>query len=159
MTAADAVHEQPATVHAEDPLDESLEALGESGRRWLPVLEDGRFLGVLTTQATVQTYKRFLRRGVRRTAGLDPSTQLFEATVLPSSPLDGRTLADVKLPAESLVVSIRREGEVIFPRAETRLAAGDVLLVATSQAGSLRLSAFLARHASTASTETSSVVA
>jgi Trk K+ transport system NAD-binding subunit len=43
-------------------------------------------------------------------------------------------LREVILPKDSLVVAISREGEAVFPRADTRLAAGDLITVLTSAA-------------------------
>jgi trk system potassium uptake protein TrkA len=57
---------------------------------------------------------------------------LFEVTVAASSPLVGRRLAESRLPASTLVVSILREGEVIFPKGATEIAGGDQLTMLAS---------------------------
>jgi trk system potassium uptake protein TrkA len=49
-----------------------------------------------------------------------------------SSPLVGRPLAESRLPASTLVVSVLRDGEVLFPRASTEITSGDRLTVLAS---------------------------
>jgi trk system potassium uptake protein TrkA len=77
----------------------------------------------------MRTYKSTLRRSVRRATALPPETALFEVAVAASSPLVGRELADSRLPPATLIVSILRDGEVLFPRAATAVLAGDRLTV------------------------------
>jgi trk system potassium uptake protein TrkA len=57
---------------------------------------------------------------------------LFEVAVAPVSPLVGRPLAELGLPPSTLVVSLLRDGEVIFPRAATEILGGDRLTVLAS---------------------------
>jgi trk system potassium uptake protein TrkA len=80
----------------------------------------------------VRTYKSTLRQSVRRATALPPETVLFEVVAAASSPLVGRPLAESRLPASTLVVSILRDGEVIFPKAATEIAGGDRLTVLAS---------------------------
>ena len=42
---------------------------------------------------------------------------------------DGSKLTDIRLPDQSVIVSIERRGEVIIPRGNTVLYAGDKLLI------------------------------
>jgi hypothetical protein len=121
--------EERITVPADAPLDEALEALADANVRWAPVLDEGRLVGRLGTREVVRTYKSTLRQSVRRATSLPPETALFEVTVGGESPLVGRPLAEAGLPPSTLVVTVLREGEVIFPRATTTMAAGDRLTV------------------------------
>jgi Trk K+ transport system NAD-binding subunit len=68
---------------------------------------------------------------------------LFEAQLAVSCPLVGRTLAEASLPRDTLVVSVTRDGQTLFPRASTRIEAGDVLLVTTHRSNETRIRAFL----------------
>ncbi|MFN3286293.1 MAG: TrkA C-terminal domain-containing protein, partial [bacterium] len=113
----------------DDPLDHALEYLTERGMNWAPVVERGRVLGQLTVRDIVRAYKSMLRRGIRRISSLAPHTSLFEVRVAPGSPLAGRTLREANLPRDTLVISISRNGEMIFPRADTRIEAGDVVAI------------------------------
>ncbi len=122
------VHEKVALA-PDEPLDHALERLTERGMSWAPVVERGRVLGQLTVRDIVRAYKSMLRRGIRRTSSLPPHTSLFEVLVGPGSPLAGRTLREANLPRDTLVISITRNGETIFPRASTQIKAGDVVMI------------------------------
>ncbi len=99
---------------------------------WLPVVEEGRVVGRVGMRGIVRTYKATLGRGVRRVTDLPPETGLLEATVRPSSPLAGRSLAEARLPPSTLVVSLVRDGAVTYPRGDTVIQPGDRLTVLTA---------------------------
>ena len=67
----------------------------------------------------------------------------FEVRVKESSPLAGKTLADARFPAGSLVVAIARDGETLFPMASTRVMLGDIVTVMSDASGEDDLRAFL----------------
>src|SRR5690606_35125808 len=117
---------------ADLPLDEALQALDDAGLGWLPVVDDGRLVGRVGTRGIIRTYKETLGRGVRRVSALPPETALLEATVSAASPVAGRSLAEARLPAATLVVSLVRDGAVTYPRGDTVVAAGDRLTVLTA---------------------------
>ena len=50
---------------------------------------------------------------------------LVEMTLPPDSPSAGRPLYELRLPADSAIVAILREGHVVIPQPETVLASGD----------------------------------
>src|SRR5690606_10394570 len=114
------------------PLDEALQALDEAGLGWLPVVEDGRTAGRVGMRGIVRTYKETLSRGVRRVTQLPPETVLLEAAVSETSPLARTALAQARMPPATLVVSLVREGAVIYPRGDTTIAPGDRLTVLTA---------------------------
>jgi CIC family chloride channel protein len=111
----------------EQPLDDALQHLADHSLPWLPVVVAGRVVGGLGVRDAVGTYKNTLPRSARRTRTLPENTSLFDVQLRGDSPIIGRTLRDAKLPGSVLVVAIRREGETIFPTANTCLNAGDVL--------------------------------
>ena len=90
----------------------------------------------------------------RRLTGAAPvgqiDTVLFEVRLGPASPLAGRTLREAGLPPNTLVVSVVHEGEILFPRATTRLAVGDVVQIMDEPAGEAALRRFLAGDAAPA---------
>jgi CPA1 family monovalent cation:H+ antiporter len=51
------------------------------------------------------------------------------------APIDGRRVSEIKWPQNSLIASIRRNYQVIVPRGNTVLRAGDVLMVVSDQGG------------------------
>lgn len=59
---------------------------------------------------------------------------LVEMTIDDSAPIVGHPLYDLRLPPDSAVVAILREGHVVIPQPETRLVAGDeILAIATPE--------------------------
>jgi CIC family chloride channel protein len=131
------------TVRPDQPLDATLELLTEHGASEAAVVEQGQPIGRVTVRDIVTSYKAALARGVRRAQALRPNTVMLEVTVDPASPLVGHELRSVRFPGETLVVAILRSGETVFPRAATRLEAGDVVSVMTSPGNEARLRTFL----------------
>ncbi len=132
-----------AAVRPDQTLDVALEKMSELGVGWLPVVRDGQLLGRVLARNIMRAYKGTLQRSVRRATALTSDSRLFEARLGPTSPLAGQQLQDAGLPPNTLVVSITRAGETIFPRANTRLAAGDVVLIMSTPAGEQALRTFL----------------
>jgi CBS domain-containing protein len=143
VAAKSAMAEMPGTLAPDDTLDAALGQLVESGMTWLPVVAGGSLVGRVTVRDILQTYKGTLRRSVRRAATLPRDTSLFEARLVASSSLVGRTLSEAGLPRDALVVSITRDGETLFPRASTRIEAGDVLMITTHRTKEAGVRAFL----------------
>ncbi|HEY2594203.1 MAG TPA: TrkA C-terminal domain-containing protein, partial [Chloroflexota bacterium] len=110
-------------------LDDALEQLSEYGVSWLPVVEDGRLLGGLGVRDAVRAYKATLQHRTRRGRSLPEDTSVFEVKLARDSPVVGSSLREANLPPSVLVVAIHRAGATIFPRADSRLEAGDVLTV------------------------------
>lgn len=126
------VAEPVSTLRAEEPLDVALEQLTEGGMGWAPVIDRDRLVGRLTTRDVITTYRSMLTRGIRRANSLAAGTTLFEINIDRTSPLAGRELRDAGLPTGTLVISITRDGETLFPRADSRLVSGDTVMVMTS---------------------------
>ncbi len=133
----------PVVVKPDDRMDVALEQLTARGLSWAPVLDGNTVVGKLTVKNAIATYRDTLERSVRRTNSLPGSTVLFEAHLQPSSPLVGRTLGNAGFPANTLVVSIMRESGAVFPRGDTRLEPGDVVVVMADPAGEGALREFL----------------
>ena len=151
VKAATAMSPLPDKLGPDDTLDAALGRLVDAGMSWLPVLEGDRVVGRVTVRDILQTYKATLRRSVRRAATLPQDTSLFEARIAASSPLAGRTLSEARLARDALVVSITRDGETLFPRANTRIEAGDVLMITTHRTNEVAVRAFLEGTLSTPS--------
>jgi potassium/hydrogen antiporter len=65
----------------------------------------------------------------------DADAALHEVNVPADSVVDGARVFELGLPRDVLIVLINRDGEVIVPRGETALRAGDGLMVLTDLAG------------------------
>jgi hypothetical protein len=100
--------EERFAVRPDVSLDEAMELIAEANLRWAPVVEGGVVVGRIGMRDVVRTYKSTLRQSVRRATALPPETALFEVDVSESSPLVGRPLAESRLPASTLVVSMER---------------------------------------------------
>jgi CIC family chloride channel protein len=137
------------TVRPEDPLDATLERLTEQGASHATVVDRGTPIGLVSARDVITTYKTALARGLRRSQALRPNTVLTEVTIDPASPLAGRTLREIHLPPDTLIVAITRAGEAIFPRADTRLEPGDIVGIMTDPTGEAALRAFLMGAAAT----------
>jgi trk system potassium uptake protein TrkA len=59
---------------------------------------------------------------------------LVELTIDESSPMAGRPLYELRLPQDSAVVAVLRDGHVVIPQPETQLVAGDeIMAIATPE--------------------------
>ncbi|MDR7414988.1 MAG: chloride channel protein [Armatimonadota bacterium] len=116
-------------VRPDQPLDEALAQLLEAEQVQAPVVDDGRVVGVLHARDVLRVYRELAQAGIRMTPFPPGPSRSLEATVPTGSPLVGHTLREAGLPPGVLVVAILRDGEVIFPKADTVLQAGDRLTV------------------------------
>jgi len=139
------------TVHASESLDAVLEQLTKAGIRWAPVLEERgnnggppQPIGVISVASMMDTYHRALAQGTRRMRSLVEGTVLVEVTVIPESTLAGKALKQLRLPPQTLIVSIRRSGALVFPRADTELRSGDAVTFLTNPVVETQLRAYLA---------------
>jgi trk system potassium uptake protein len=56
---------------------------------------------------------------------------VVEASVAPDSPIAGRQVAEVRLPNDTSMIAILRDGDVIIPNGTTRITAGDEVIAIT----------------------------
>src|SRR5579883_97455 len=141
---------EPLVVHAAEPLDTVLERLTRAGVRWAPILEGGAHgtpaipIGTISVPSIMEAYHRAVAQGTRRMRSLVEGTVLVEVTVTPESMLSGKQLKQLRFPAQTLVVSIRRGGALVFPRGDTELRSGDAVTFLTNPAVETQLRAYLA---------------
>jgi CIC family chloride channel protein len=144
-----AMNREVLTVYPDDTLDEALEQLTSHRVSWAPVVDveglagDKCVVGVLSAANIVRTYRETLAKDSRRMRGLVEGTVMIEAKIEPEMRLAGIPLRNAQLPAECLVVSIRREGELLFPRGSTSILPGDVVTFLVSPRGEERLQQYL----------------
>jgi CIC family chloride channel protein len=123
------VMKDPVLVNPDEPMDVALEQLTVRGLSWAPVIEEGNLVGKLTVRDAIATYRDTLERSIRRTNSLPGSTTLFQAQLNPGSPLAGKTLREAGFPPSTLVVSIMRQSETVFPHGDTQLQPGDIVVI------------------------------
>ncbi|MFW6252522.1 MAG: Trk system potassium transporter TrkA [bacterium] len=86
-------------------------------------------------KSMVDAILKIIRRGsVRNVRSLfNGQIQILELTIAPDSPLVGRVLRDIALPAGTLIVSVTHNGTAIIPGGQTRLEADDGVVVMLRQ--------------------------
>jgi len=135
--------EEAVILDPEEHMDTALEQLTTRGSSWAPVVESGRLLGKLTVKDAIATYRNTLERSIHRTTELPGDTSVFEAKLNPSSSVVGKLLREAHFPADTLVVSIMRQSNTIFPHADTRLEAEDIIVVMADPTSENELHTFL----------------
>jgi len=144
-----AMNRDVLVLYPDDTLDESLEQLTSHRVSWAPVVDvegiagERCVVGSLSAANIVRAYRETLAKDSRRMRGLVEGTVMIEAKIEPGMRLAGIPLRDAHLPAECLVVSIRRESELLFPRGGTRMLPGDVVTFLVSPRGEDRLQQYL----------------
>jgi CIC family chloride channel protein len=145
----EAMNRNVLVAQPQDTLDVALEQLTSHRIGWMPVvevessLENRRLVGRISAQEIMRAYRETLAKGSRRMRGLVEGTVMLEAEIEPGTRLAGRQLREAQLPPESLVVSIRRQNEMLFPRGRTFIEAGDLVTFLVSPNGEERLRAYL----------------
>jgi CIC family chloride channel protein len=140
------------TIQADETLDVALEQLTSHRIGWMPVVEaqvggGKQVIGRISAQDIVRAYRGTLAKGSLRMRGMVEGTIMIESQIEAGMPLADRPLREAHLPAESLVVSIRRHNELLFPRGSTIIEPGDVVTFLVSPMGEERLQRYLNEHA------------
>jgi CIC family chloride channel protein len=140
-----ATHLGQTSIAADDSLDDALGLLVDAGREWGPVEEDGRYLGVLTTRDVLDSYRQALAGNVRRMRSVGTSKgTMVEADVAAGSALVGVVVSRAPWPRDTVLVSIERGDDIIVPRGDVAIEAGDRLTLFATTAGRESLLALLA---------------
>lgn len=84
---------------------------------------------IYISQLEARMHQGTLAEDSHRTRRLVEETTMQKVKVEPAMLLAGRTLHDAALPEDCLVISIRRAGELLYPRGSTVLLPGDILTV------------------------------
>lgn len=149
----EAMNKDVLVVYPDDTLDETLEQLTSHRVSWAPVVDvetltgERCVQGVLSAANIVRLYRETMTKHSRRMRGLVEGTVMLETKVEPNARLVGMRLHDAQLPAECLVVSVRREGELLFPREDLVILAGDTVTFLVSPRGEELLQRYLEEHA------------
>jgi CBS domain-containing protein len=120
------------TVPVDGTLDFVLDALVSSDVGWVPALDGRQIAGIVAMHEVIAAYQRALRRSLHLLAGAVGSTTLVEATVGPGSGFDGVTIADAPWPSGSIALSIDRQSQLVVPRSDLVMCAGDVVVAVTT---------------------------
>jgi CIC family chloride channel protein len=130
-TARSAAIPLPAVVRSDTSLDEALDLLARTERRWLPVVDaEGHSpLGIIDARALIRSYREAARARTTRQAALDLPIPTTTVRLSDRSDFAHKRLCETRLPPSSRVLAIYRNGLCIVPNGETVLAPGDLLHV------------------------------
>lgn len=121
---------QPAvTLSVRTRLDEALLVMAEADVPRATVTDGAHVVGQMTYRDALTAYRTMLDQGLQRAEGLPVTSMLMEFSIGPASPLADTTLREAALPADTLVAAIGRDGEILFPQADTALHVGDTVTV------------------------------
>jgi len=149
--------EEPQALFPDEDLEQALRQLVLFGRDGLPVLShDGHQVrGWITGQDVLHALGERVaasapeieRGAVAAEFGADdPEKQvhvptmplrgyrIVEVTIAPSSPARGRRVGDVELPAGAVLVAVSENGNLVAPRGEIQLRAGDRMILLAAPA-------------------------
>lgn len=125
------------TVFPDETVDTALRRMAPRDLSRLPVVarDDPRHLvGVVRRNDIVRAYEvgALRREEARRRAETiraisDAHAEFIDLPLAPDSHAIGKTVAELDLPRAAVLVSIRRGYELLIPRGDTRLQAGDVV--------------------------------
>jgi H+/Cl- antiporter ClcA len=119
-------------VSLDASLEDVIDTLVTNRVSWVSVLDaDHHVAGIVGMAEVVEGYRRTLRSSLHRLGSAAGQTLLVEETVGESSPFGGKTVAEGGWPPGSLVVSIQRGSQLLFPVGETVIEPGDVVSLLT----------------------------
>ncbi|MFL5653808.1 MAG: CBS domain-containing protein [Ktedonobacteraceae bacterium] len=151
-TVGEIMNRKVLVAYPDETLDEALEQLTSHRVSWMPILDveapagDKSVIGVLSAANIVRMYRETLAKDSRRMRGMVEGTVMIETKIEPGMRLAGRPLRAAQLPPECLVVSIRRQEELIFPRGSAIILPGDVVTFLVNPRGEERLHQYLAEQ-------------
>jgi chloride channel protein, CIC family len=154
VTVSEAMNRDVFTITPDETLDEALEQLTSHRVGWAPVVDVEiiagvrHVVGILTVADIVRAYRAAVAKDTRLMRGLVEGTVMVETKIEPGMPLAGKALRDAHLPKDTLVVSIRRNGEFIFPRGRAVVEPGDLVTFLVSPNAEASLQQYLAERTS-----------
>lgn len=146
----DLARPNPPTARPDESAGEALERMARLDLDIMPVVAPHAptiAVGLVTQSNLVRGYYQALdRERLREQASEEmrlrdlTGQEIVEIRVHPDSALARRTLMEARLPPNCVVVGIRRSGRTVFPKGDTTLEPGDVVVanVETQRAGEFR---------------------
>jgi CIC family chloride channel protein len=129
----------PLVCYPDETLSDALTRFQEKGIGRLPVVErwdPNKLLGLLTRSDIISAYNRAAdqhKKLVGRMKVDRPTdTKFVQIELITNSVLVGRKIRELKLPEDTILVSIRREDKTLIPRGNTTLKEGDRIIALTT---------------------------
>ncbi len=142
-TVADIFTRNPITAFPDETLEDAVRRFGTNGIGRVPVVErrdPQKLLGLLRAADVSRAYSRALaahtelrERMARVRAGTDRAMTFVELEITPESRAKGKPICELRLPGDSVLVSIKRQGRTLIPHGNTSLQAGDRVLAFVSK--------------------------
>lgn len=117
----------PTTISSDVTLDVALDLLTANDRRWLPITEGKKILGVVDGADLLRSYRRAVGQQIRPLTALDTELAAMEVIIPPDSPIAGHKLLDSGLPVGVRVLLVERGAETTVPDGAWVLTPGDKL--------------------------------
>lgn len=118
------------TLPADAGLDAAIDALPASKGGWVPVLDDRmHVVGIVSSADLIRGWQQTMRESVRSVAAAARTTTIVEGEVGAGAVPDGVPLSRLPLPRGTIVVSLVRDGSLVFPESGTNLQSGDQVTV------------------------------
>jgi CIC family chloride channel protein len=140
-TVADITRHDVVTVCPQDPLSKALMMMSgrELGR--LPVVDPAdpsRLVGLLRREDIVRAYRHAILHKLETqheseslSLGHLTHTEVFQIPLGAGMAAVGQRIRDLQLPPQVLIISVRRDAEVLIPHGETLLQPGDTVVALT----------------------------
>ncbi len=145
------------TVFPDETLEGALRHFGALDVGRIPVMDRAnpkRIIGMLRRGDIIRAYSHAYLDEQARLAHMDRARlehrvgqRIVEITLRGRHQAIGKTLQELNLPPQCIIASIRRGGQVLIPRGNTRLQAGDVVIALVSEDEESALQACLTRSA------------
>jgi H+/Cl- antiporter ClcA len=130
----------PSAVRDDTTLDTVVEVFAADRVSWVPVLDsDHRVVGVIGTADLIAAYRRSLDASLRSLRSPFPGSVLVEERVGPDSRVAGLTVESAPWPSGTVVITIQRGDQLIFPEPSTEIQEADLLSVLAPQTAEGRL--------------------
>ncbi len=138
LTVADICTRAVLTANPDDVLWAAIRSMGARDIGRLPVVRAGtrELLGMLSRSDIVQAYNTAIARKLQDQHRAEQirlnaltGAHVFELRVLPTCPVAGQVIREVRWPAESVIASVQRGGKLIVPHGLTDLQPGDLVTV------------------------------
>jgi len=125
------------TVYPDDTLGVVLRRMAPGDLSRLPVVsrdDPRRLVGVVRRNSIVQAHEMGVarrdearRRAAENQLVSDGLAEFVDIPIPPGSDAAGKTVAELKLPRTAILVSIRRDHQLLIPHGDARLQVGDVV--------------------------------
>ena len=142
-TVGDIASAPPVVAFTDDTMETALDRMAPRGLSRLPVVErsnPSQLVGIIRRRDIVRAYNvgrmrqlEFKQRAEQLSLEPEGEAEFVQFEIDDTMPIAGKRIRDLCLPKECILVSVRRERELIMPHGETVLQTGDRLTALVRQ--------------------------